>query len=339
MNKILIILAGATALVFLAGCGEKKEASAPLETVRGVTVVEAQRTTIPDVVEAVGSVRANQTAQLSSEIVATVRSIPVTEGKRVRRGEVLVTLDDAQQRAGAAQASAGAVAAQQQAAAADAGYGLAQATLTRYQSMYDKKSVSPHEMDEVQARYKAAAAQRDAAQAGHAQAVAGAAQARAMLSYTRIRAPFDGVVTAKNVDPGALAAPGTPLLTVEDTSRFRLDTTVDEGDLRYIQLGARVAVAIDALGDELQGTVVQIVPAADAASRSFTVKVELPRDPRLHSGFFGRARFPRGQRDAIVVPRTAVVERGQLQGVYVVGADRAINLRFVTLGKPVGDKV
>ncbi len=337
MKKLALTLAALS--LALVGCGEKKSATDTAERVRDVKTVAIQRAPVPDVVEAVGTVHANQSAQLSAQIVASVRSVNATEGKRVRRGDVLVVLDDAATRAAADQANAGITAAQQQAAAADANYGLAQATLSRYQSMYDKKSVSPHEMDQVQASYKAAAAQRDAANAAHAQAVAGAAQARAMLGYTRIRVPFDGVVTAKNVDPGALAAPGAPLVTVEDTSSFRLEVAVDESDLRYVQLGAKVPVAIDAVGDDVQATVQQVVPAADPASRSFTVKLALPKDARLHSGLFGRARFPKGQRDAVVVPRTAVMDRGQMQGVYVVGPDGAVTLRFITLGKPQGENV
>ena len=340
MKRLAFTLAALS--LALVGCSDKQPAPGTAERVRDVKTVAIQRASVPDVVEAVGTVHANQSAQLSAQIVASVRSVNAVEGKRVRRGDVLVILDDDATRAAADQANAGITAAQQQAAAADANYGLAQATLTRYQSMYEKKSVSPHEMDEVQARYKAATAQRDAANAGHAQAVAGAAQARAMLGYTRIRAPFDGVVTAKNVDPGALAAPGAPLVTVEDTSSFRLEVAVDESDLRYVQLGAKVPVAIDAVGDDVQATVQQVVPAADPASRSLTVKLALPRlaaDARLHSGLFGRARFPKGQRDAVVVPRTAVMDRGQMQGVYVVAPDGAVTLRFITLGKPMGDQV
>jgi len=337
--RILALLAAAVALAGLLGCSSKKEAAAQPEPVRGLAVVEVQRATVTDELEAVGSVRAQQTAQLSAEVVATVRSVTASEGERVRRGEVLVVLDDAQQRAEVARAGAAVAAAQQGIAAAQAEHGLAQATLQRYQSMYEKKSVSPHEMEEVQARSQAAAAQRDAAQAGRAQAAAAQAQARALWSYTRIRAPFDGVVTARNVDPGALAAPGVPLVTVEDTRKFRLEATVDESDLRFVQLGAKVTVAIDALGAELPGTVTQIVPAADPASRSFTVKIELPAQASLHSGFFGRARFPRGQREAVRVPRAALVERGQLQGVYLVGRDGRIGLRFVTLGRASGEQV
>lgn len=337
--RLLTLFAFAVALLSATGCGSKKETAAPPETVRNIPVVQIQRATIPDYVEAVGTVTADQSAQLSAEIVATVRAVNVVEGQRVRRGDVLIVLDDAQQRAAVDRAAAGVAASQQDIAAADADLGLAQATLSRYQSMFDKKSVSPHEMDEVQARHQAAAAHRDAAQAGQSQAVAAEAQARAMLSYTRIRAPFDGVVTAKNVDPGALASPGAPLLTVEDTRAFRLEANVDESDLKYIKLGDQVTVSLDALDGDLQAKVVQIVPAADPASRSFVVKVELPANPGVRSGLFGRVRFPRGQRDAIVVPQTAVLDRGQLKGVYIVNADGLIDLRYVTLGKPSGKQV
>ena len=213
------------------------------------------------------------------------------------------------------------------------------ATLTRYQSLYENKSVSPHEMDEVQARQKSAGARRDQAQAGIAQARAMEAQARAGLSYTRIRAPFDGVITARLVDTGALSSPGVPLITIEDTHRFRLEASVDEGDIRFVTLGAGARVSVDALGTDLNAKVVQIVPAADPASRSFVVKLELSPDAHLRSGLFGRVRFPRGQREAILIPRTALLERGQMHGVYVVAADGQIGLRYVTLGKPAGDDV
>ncbi|HKB55610.1 MAG TPA: efflux RND transporter periplasmic adaptor subunit, partial [Ramlibacter sp.] len=277
--------------------------------------------------------------QLSAEIVATVREMRAREGQRVRLGDVLVVLDDAQQRAALDRAQAAIRAAQQDVAAAEADYGLAQSTLNRYQGLYDKKSVSPHEFDEVQAHAKAAAARRDAAQAGLGQARAAEAQAQAMLSYTRIRAPFDGVVTAKNVDPGTLASPGVPLLTVEDTRRFRLDATVDESDLRFVKPGAATAVVVEAAGGELAGKVAQIVPAADPASRTFVVKIELPGNAQLRSGLFGRAHFSRGARDSIVVPGTAVLDRGQMKSVYVVGADGMIDMRFITLGQRTGDKV
>ncbi len=251
----------------------------------------------------------------------------------MRRGEVLITIDEAQQRAAYAGANAGLQASQETIAAADADYALAEATMKRYQMLYDKKSVSPQEFDEVKTKLAAAKARRDAAHAGRTQAEAGVSQASTAMGFTKIRAPFDGLVVAKLADAGAMAAPGVPLLLVEDPSHFRLEATVDESKMGAVRLGEAVPVVIDALGDQaIAGKVVQIVPAADPASRTFTVKIELPPNAQLRSGLFGRARFPRGQRESVVIPQTAVISRGQLQAVYVVGKDQLASLRYVTLG-------
>jgi RND family efflux transporter MFP subunit len=173
-----------------------------------------------------------------------------------------------------------------------------------------------------------------------AQAEAGQAQARSSEGYTRIRAPFDGVITAKLADPGTMATPGVPLVVVEDTRKFRLEVTVDESKIAEVRLGETVPVSLDALGDaQIQAKVVQIVPAADPGSRSFLVKLELPADARIRSGLFGRAVFAHGTRQALVLPKSSVIQRGQLQGIYVVGGDKVADLRYVTLGRPAGDKI
>jgi RND family efflux transporter MFP subunit len=178
------------------------------------------------------------------------------------------------------------------------------------------------------------------ARAGQAQANAALAQAQTSLGYTRIRAPFAGVVTEKKADPGTLASPGMSIFTIEDTHSYRLEVTVDEGDIRLVHVGQAAPVTIDALGNiQLSGKVVQIVPAADPASRSFLVKIGLPADARLRSGLFGRAQFARGERPALLIPRTSLVERGQLQGVYLLDANQIAGLRYVTLGKSAGEKV
>jgi RND family efflux transporter MFP subunit len=178
------------------------------------------------------------------------------------------------------------------------------------------------------------------ARADEAQAKAAVAEARTALVYTRIRAPFDGMVTEKRADPGTLASPGLPIFTVEDTHWYRLEATVNETDLAYVETGQSTGVVIDALGSaELKGVVGQIVPAADPGSRSFLVRIDLSADARLRSGLFGRAQFSRGQRSSLLVPRTAVVERGQLQGVFVLDQNQVAALRYVTLGKPFGENV
>jgi RND family efflux transporter MFP subunit len=178
------------------------------------------------------------------------------------------------------------------------------------------------------------------ARAGQAQANAGLMQARTSLGYTRIHAPFAGVVTEKKADAGTLASPGMPMFTIEDTRSYRLEVAVDESDLRLVHVGQVSPVTIDALGNvPLSGRVVQIVPAADPASRSFLVKVGLLTDARLRSGLFGRARFSRGKRSALLIPRLSLVERGQLQGIYVLDANQIAGLRYVALGKSAGEQI
>jgi RND family efflux transporter MFP subunit len=308
--------------------------------ISGVALLTTQTTAVPDYVEATGTVRAAQSAQLASQVMGTVTHVNVREGDVVRRGQVLIALDEAQPHAAYQGAKAGLQASQQSIAAADADFALAESTMQRYHMLYDKKSVSPHEYDEVKAKLAAAKARRDAAHANSEQAEAAVTEANTTVGFTRIRAPFDGLVLAKLVDPGAMAAPGVPLLVVEDPSRFRLEALVDEGQIGVVHLGATVPVVLDSLGSQpITGTVVQIVPAADPASRTFTVKVDLPRDPQIRSGLFGRARFPRGQRESIMVPQTALLHRGQLDAIYVVGKDDIASLRYVTLGAPAGSDV
>jgi multidrug efflux system membrane fusion protein len=335
--SLLVLLAA----IGLAGCSNEQTRTAPSpEAVRNISVLAVQQASVPDLLEAAGTVRAAQTSDAASQMMGNIVEIRAHEGDRVQRGQVLAVIDDSQPRAAVERATAADLAAQQQTVGADSDLALAESTLKRYQNLYEKKSVSPQEFDEVKARQQAALARRDMARAGHAQAQAALSQARTSLDYTHIRAPFDGVVTEKKADSGTLASPGMPIFTVEDVRRYRLEATVNENDLRYVRTGQQVSVAIDALDNAgLNGRVVQIVPAADAASRTFLVKIELPTDTRLRSGLFGRAQFSRGERQALLIPRSAVVERGQLQGIYVLDQNQIANLRYITLGKPSGAEV
>jgi RND family efflux transporter MFP subunit len=329
------------AIAILMGCSrEAQPTAATPEVLRNVSIVTVQRATVADVLEVVGTVHAAQTSQLASQAMGNIVEMRAREGDRVQRGQLLAVIDDAQARASVERATAASAAAGQEIAAADSDLTLAQATLKRYQTLYDRKSASPQEFDEVKARYQAATARRAMAGAGEEQARAALAQSRTALEYTRIRAPFDGVVTERKVDTGTLASPGLPVFTIEDVRHYRLEANVNESDLRYVRLGQQVPVVLDALGNaEIKGKVVQIVPAIDPSSRSFVVKIEVTPDNRIRSGLFGRAQFTRGERQSLLLPQTAVVQRGQLQGIYVVDQNKIVTLRYVTLGKPSGAQV
>lgn len=340
MNKRHVIFILLSTMLMGACANKTQEVERKPEALRNISLVEAHSTNVPDVLETVGSVRAAQTTPLASQVTGNIVQIRAQEGDRVQRGQVLAIIDDNQPQANVDRATASNSAARQQLVAAESDLALAESTLKRFQTLYERKSVSPQEFDEVRARQQAALARRDMAQAEQEQAKAALVQARTTLGYTRVLAPFDGIVTEKKIDYGTLASPGMPLFTVEDVRHYRLEASINEGDLTDVHIGHSVPVVIDALGSEtLKGKVVQIVPAADPGSRSFLIKIELPADARLRSGLFGRAQFVRGERQSLLVPQAAIVERGQMQGVFLVGQDKVAALHYVTLGKVIQDQV
>ncbi len=308
------------------------DAAAPIP----VTVAKVTMAGLADTFEAGGVVQARTTATVAARILAPVREVRVAPGDRVRAGQVLVVLDGRDlgayargARSAALAAGQGATAAAAEQQAADAALALARATHGRIAALQTKRSATLQELDEAIAALGAAEARAAGAAARAQQAVSGVDSARAASeaagtteSFARIMAPFDGVVTEKMVEPGNMAAPGTPLLRVEDTRGFRLDVRVDESRVGQIALGASVPVSFDAgtggATTTVTGTVTEIQRAVDADARAFLVKITLPETAGLRSGMFGRARFAGRARLALTVPAGAVVRRGQVTSVFVV---------------------
>lgn len=326
--------------MLLAGCHSKEPSQpAAIETVTA-RVVESQQQQVPVSLRSTGTVHARQTAVVSAQVMGRIQQVLVREGDSVRAGQTLAVLDDASLRAAVLQAQAGVKAAESQQAAAESSAKLAASTLERYKQLEAQKSVSPQEMDEVSRRSQAAESQLNAVRAQADAARAQESSAHTMLGYTRLVAPFGGVVTTRMADPGTMAAPGVPLLQVDQAGALELDASVDESAIGAIHKGMKAPVSIDGVSpDQIAGTVEQIVPAADPTSHSFTVKISLPSSSKLHAGMYGAAQFANGMRQAILVPRSAVVMRGSLACAYVLGSDGIAQLRYLTLGAQHGDMV
>ena len=322
------------------GCHDGEAAKqAPVETVTAL-VVQSQQQQVPVSLHSTGTIRARETATVSAQVMGRIQRVLVHEGDSVRAGQTLALLDDAALRTSVAQAEAGVKAAQNAQAAAESNSKLAASTLERYRQLESQKSVSPQEMDEVTRRAEAAAAQLESVRAQTDAEKAQANGARTMLGYTRLLAPFNGIVTTRMADPGTLASPGVPLLQVDQTGALQLQATVDESAIGTIHKGMKTPVVVDdALSAPLTGTVEEILPAADPASRSFLVKINLPASSSVRAGMYGAAEFSNGTRQAIVIPRSAVVQRGSLECAYVLDADGIAQLRYVTLGAAHGDFV
>jgi RND family efflux transporter MFP subunit len=335
---------GATLALALAlpGCSrETVGSSARTDDPIPVTVATVTAGDITDAFEAGGVVQARSTAAITARILAPVVEVRVAPGDRVRAGQVLVLLDGRDLAAHARRARAAAVLADQDVTAAasdreaaEAALALARSTHGRIAALHAKRSATAQELDDATGALRAAEARAAGAAARGQAAVSGVDVARATIeaadateTFARLVAPFDGVVTEKMVDPGNMAAPGTPLLRIEDTRDFRLHVRVDESRVGQIRPGATVTVALDtdAAGSSrtVEGRVAEVARAVDADARAFLVKILLPADPGLRSGMFGRARFAGRARPAVTVPAAALVQRGQMTSVFVVEQDVA----------------
>jgi len=339
--------------LWLAGCSESPRevtsSKTPPVAVSVVTVAEQQW---PSIYQATGTVRARTSAVIAAKLLGYVREVKVQAGDRVREGQLLITLDARDldvnsRRAEAAldEVRSSAPEADSAVTGAKAQLDLAQTTFNRMQDLWNKKSISNQEFDEAGAKVKAAQAAYDMARARRAQLDAQAARVQQEVratevarSYAEISAPFAGVVTAKSVDPGALAVPSAQLLTIEREGAYRLEASVEESLLSAIRVGQPVSVTLDGVDRTIEARVSEIVPTVDAASRSYTVKIDLPAVPALRSGVFGHASFSLGSRSPLTVPVSAVTERGQLQSV-VVAENGVAHTRLITMGQKNKDQV
>ena len=335
------------AVVTLASCGREqpRRGAVSMAAPVAVQVVAASLQSWPQSYEATGTVRARTTATVASRVMGYVQRVDARVGDRVRAGQMLVTIDARDLEANLRRAEAGLAEAQSAVpevenaiAAARANLDLAQSTFRRMQDLDQKKSISSQEFDEASARLKSAQAnyemvvpRRAQIQSKIAQAEQEQRAARITLGYASIAAPFAGVVTAKSVEPGNLAAPGAPLLTIEQEGSYRLEAEVDESRLAAVRPGGSARVSLDALECSFDAQVSEVVPEVDSASRAYTVKIELPAMKDLRSGLFGRASFPVGGRQILAVPAAALQQRGQLQSVFVV-ENGVARVRLITAG-------
>ena len=339
---------------WMTGCGgehtaEKKAADLPAVAVQ---VTEAADALVAEEYVATGTVKARTTSVLSARVMGYLRELKPQPGQMVKAGDVVAVIDAKEIETGVRQAEAARNEARSALpevdnaiAAAKAQLDLANATFQRMKSLLDQKSITRQEFDEVAARQRMAKANHEMTRARRPQleqkirqADEAVAQATIQKGYTIVTAPFAGIVVERKAEPGMLAAPGMPLLVIEQAGSYRLETGVEEGRLGRIRIGMAVKVDLESSDRPLTGRVEEIVPALDAGSRTFLVKIGISGGGTLRSGMFGRARFALGEKRALVAPWTAIVEQGQVQKVFVVDGGVARG-RMVTTGARQGANV
>ncbi len=350
MKKLFLIALAAS----VAACGPDKETTEPAAAV-AAQVETVAPLSVDDLRETPGSVRASLSSDLAAKTVGNVKAIHVREGDRVRAGQLLAEIDavelDAQVtrvRAASSEVDSAVAGAEAGLAGARSQYELAKSTWDRYRVLRERNSVSPQEFDEVEARYRAAEAELARAGRGveqvrarRQQVAAESTAAGAMAGFGRIRAPFAGIVARKYVDVGAQAAPGMPLLRIDADQTFRFEAAVDDALASSLRPGMPISVRIGTSNQVVAGTLMEIVPAIDPATRTSIAKIALGANggAAIRSGMYGSALIPTGRRAAITVPAESVARRGQLENVWVVDAGGKARLRLVRTGLLLGERV
>jgi len=312
-SPTVAMLLGMALHVTLTGCSTEEIASrseAPVLAAAPVSVDRVRTDIAAHLAEVVGTVEAVDQAEVSTKISGNIVLLPVDLGSRVAQGDLLVEL------------VAGEITAQLQQAEAQ----LAQArrNLAREESLLEKNAATQESVKSL----------RDAEKI----AEAGYRQARTMADYTRITAPFSGIITRKFVNVGDLATPAKVLLKIESENRHQIITDLPEALMLQVSKGDRLAVQVPSANLSLEGEVSELSPTADATSRTVPVKIRLPANPLLRSGQFARVTIAMEQAETLTIPASAILPYGQMKTVFVVDQGRA-QLRLVRPGAKQGDRV
>lgn len=324
MANLPVLPAALLALVasLINGCGTHDSSDG--QAAVGRTVVAEVQTVQPVSlslrVETPGLVVSEDQVQVASRLMGYIREIKVEEGQTVKAGQLLFVVDPADIQGQMNQARAGL--AQAEAALADA-----KLDYERFGALYKDEAIPKMQRDKIRLQYQVARQQVAAARAGFG-------LASNQMRYASVVAPINGVVTQKMANAGDLAAPGRPILVIEGLKTLQVRTQVSGDVYARIKPGEKVSIVQDGATTQapVEGRIVQVVPAADPASHSHRVKIDLPAGSGLSSGSFVRVGFAVGSREGIRVPASAVAERAGITGVFVVDAQGIARYRMVRTG-------
>ena len=288
------------------------------------SIVKVRLIRLPLYESAVGTIRSVHETTIASKLLARVVEVNLKAGQNVHAGDVLVRLDDTDLRARFQQAKAAA-------ASADAVHAQAVSDERRAAQLRKSNVVSQQEYEKDVTAVTSSAADLLRSQ----EAVK---EMQAMLDWATVRSPLDGIVTDKKIDVGDMVTPGQVLLTLFDPKQMQLVASVRESLAYKLQVGQSIGVRVEVLKKLCSGTISEIVPEAQSASRTFQIKVTGPCPAGIYTGMFGRILIPLQEEQVLVIPRRAVRNVGQLELVDVM-ENGQVNRRVIRTGRSIEDNV
>lgn len=331
MKNILRIIAIAT-LIFTTSCGKEKKEIADTRAAVNVKV-STPSSESNSFISASGKVEAVQNANLSTRMMGFVNNIPVNVGDKVSKGQLLISINSADISAKKAQVDASIT-------EATAAFNNAEKDYNRFTALFKDNSASQKEMDDISANYEMAKARLEAANQMKN-------QVNAQLSYSNIKAPFSGVITGKFVNKGDMANPGIPLISMETPGKYQIISMIPESEITSIKKGTEVTVTIKSTNQLISGKVIEVSTSAKNTGGQYLVKVLLDKtNVKLLSGMFTSVQFPivkiadsKNETSLVLVPQSALIQQGQLTGVYTIGNENVAILRWLRIGKTFDNQV
>lgn len=336
--------------VFVAGCSggdipPGKIEGKGNENLKFSDTAKAEKTEVIDWYEAVGTVRPRTETRIEALVTANVRSVEVSAGAKVKKDQILAVIDDRQLVAkldqakqaleGAKSAEKGAI---QAVASAQAAFTQSDSEYKRVQKYYSSQAATTRELEEAKSRYLQAEAGLQQAKEALSGAKSGIRQVEEVvreaeigLGYTKIKAPADGEILNRMVEPGDMASPGKPLFMMKTSGLMRLEAFVREGLINSVKPGMALKVSMPNLETELDAVLEEIVPYADPKSRSFLVKASISKDDGLYPGMFGKLLIPLEKHEAVVLPVESIQKIGQLE-LVMVQKEKGWERRYVKTG-------
>lgn len=331
MNTPRIYLPAAiVALLFIAAaCGSPENSPEQSGPVASVEIEEARLQPLESARRFAGTVVSDRTVHLSTKVMGRISELSAEQGDYLAKGEVVVRIKDDNLKAQKSQVEANLRQARAELENVRKNY-------ERFKALKEQESVTQKEFDDISTQY-------EGARAGVQALEARLAEINDLLAYTVLRAPFNGYVVAKNASEGDMAAPGQPLVSFEQEKDMKVQVTVPETEISLFSTGDTVSVKVNAAGLEgALGVVSNVNPSGNRGSRQFMVEVkvpELPAEAGLKSGMYAEVSRITDRASAVLIPKSAIIERGQLTGIYTLNDRSELLLRWVRLGSANGSLV
>ncbi|WP_417196074.1 efflux RND transporter periplasmic adaptor subunit [Bizionia sp.] len=330
MKKYVYLLTLTAVSVFLTSCGseDKKEVADNTPAI-AVKTNQVEANSNSPFLSVSGKIQAANSAELSTRMMGYVNKVYVNVGDKVSKGQLLVSINNADLQAKKAQVNAGI-------SEATAAFNNAQKDYNRFKSLLDDNSASQKEMDDVTANYEMAKARLESANQMKN-------EISAQFAYSNITAPFSGTVTSKNVEAGNMASPGVPLISIETPGNFEVMAMVPETEISEIKNGSSVDVLVKSINQTLKGKVIEVSTSAKNTGGQYLVKIDLEKtDANILSGMFTTVQFPvarKAKTSMVLIPKEALITNGQLSGIYTVSQSNTAILRWLRLGRTYGDQI